>query len=525
MKKRIMSIILIGLLLTASVVSVNAGVGPGEKQENHVFNSSRIDLPSQFDLRNVSGKNYVTIVKNQSIFGTCWAFGALASMEGNLLMTGNWNASGEEGEPDLSEAHLVWWSGFSWCSNDDDPGYGLSALFGGGDYRMVSAYLSRGEGAVREKDAPYTYAPYHSFSYNSQQYRCIPPRYLTTYHHYYARDIEWYVAEEDLSNINTIKYKIMTEGAIGTCNVVGGGYGGCFNDTEGNKYIAYYQPPNTTTEPNHAVAIVGWDDDKFTNASLNDPSKKGAWLCKTSWGDWEHEHGYYWISYYDKWCCQHPKMGAVSFQDVEYQPYENIYYHDFHGWRDTMTDVFDVFNAFTAERKESLEAVSFYTAADDVDYTVRIFDRFEDGELKNIRSSISGTLDYTGFHTIDLDTPVELNKGDDFYINLKLSDGGYPIDRTSEVEALLGSRGITTIIKSSAERGESYYRSLLGNPSWHDLYDYEFTNSTWDGTANFCIKGLSANLDSGTVESDVTFTESCQNIEQQSLPSGSPTNN
>ena len=421
-------------------------------------------LPETFDLRDYNGNNYVTSVKSQQ-GGTCWTFGTMAGMESNLLMTGEWAAAGETGEPALAEYHLDWWNGFNQNYNADvnpTSGQGLE-VHQGGDYRVSTAYMSRGDGAVRDVDG--------------QSYSSPSDYHNPDFHIYYPMSVEWYTAGENLENIDLIKTKVMEYGVMPTCI--------CYSGSYINGEYEHYQPVSSDEEPNHSVSIIGWDDNRVVQGAPGN----GAWLTKNSWGSGWGIGGYFWISYYDKQACQNPEMGAVSFIDVIPMPYNNVYYHDYHGWRDTLTFASEAFNKFIAESGETLGAVSFFVAENNVDYTIKIYDNFNGTELQDELSIQTGNIEYSGLHTINLTTPVSLIEGNDFYVYVEFSAGGFAYDRTSDIPVLLGG-GSRTIVISSSNPDESYY---MDEGVWTDFYDYD-DPSGFQNTGNFCIKALTVTV-------------------------------
>ena len=222
----------------------------------------------------------------------------------------------------------------------------------------------------------------------------------------------------------------------------------------------YYRPDthsqyvNVTIPPNHAVSVVGWDDNYPKENFGIIPPGDGAWIVKNSWGTNFGENGFLYVSYYDQTFLQYIPdrifryATAIIIENTV--PYNKNYQYDLmwgEGF-DTGNSTASYMNVFEALDDDLIAAVGTYFNQSGINYTVEIF---VNDVLKLTQEGVSP---YLGYHTIKLNDYIPVKKGDVF--KAVITSNGVPFIDLSDTRVHY-TRNISFV-------------SIDGQP-WQDAYD------------------------------------------------------
>lgn len=416
---------------------------PSYKESNMQAPAVRAALPASY--RNVA---YITPVKNQGSYGTCWSFAPINAMEAGLIRSGAATTA-----VDMSELHLAYFfynpqtDPLGGTAGDKNVALGSNFLSRGGNTYFTTPHLASWQGAAAESLAPYSSAA-------SVLANGLPGSY----------------AYNDLAHLQNAQYINMSDADIvktllmqyGTA-VVSYYDSSTYRSADGRSYFN-----NSVTSTNHAVSIVGWDDN-YSRTNFRpgtQPVNNGAWIIKNSWGTSSGASGYFWISYEDVSIKGQP----AYFYDVEPATnYDNNYQYDGAAGRQTMSytgsSAVYMGNVFTANSNETLKAVSFYTWNLNLNYEIQVY--------KNVSTTpssgtpvysqvVSGNMPYIGYHTVKLPQAVQLSANEKYSVVIKLIGTQPSVACDSSY-----TNGNWIQFISATAPGQSYMGT--NGTSWYDL--------------------------------------------------------
>jgi len=338
------------------------------------------ELPEKYDLRE---QGYVSGVRNQGNFGTCWAFSAIGAVESRWMML-------EGIAQDLSEKNMATCNGY------------MNGINQGGNMYMASAYLTRLDGPLPEQADPY----YELTDTSRCRDKGSP---------------EAYVPEVRFlpDNREEVKRHIMNYGAVATSMHVGENQSDYYNPSD---YTWYY---NGDKPSDHGVLIVGWDDNKVVTGGPEVPETKGAWIIKNSWGPNSHDNGYFYLAYKDTRVLNSSSAYPHKWETTEI---DSLHHYDKLGMISSFGNQSEVMyglTRFDLQEGEVVEKIGTHINTYDSQVDIILYDEFDQqaGKPLNPVDSLKGQqVLYPGYHTFDLATD---EASGDLYVEIRYQTPGY----------------------------------------------------------------------------------------------------
>ena len=210
--------------------------------------------------------------------------------------------------------------------------------------------------------------------------------------------------------IDEVMKKAQTEGAEKTY----------LNFLEGAPGI-FAQYTYENVEPDHAVAIVGWDDNFAKESFLaeHQPPEDGAWIVRNSWGEGWGTDGYFYLSYYDQTIRIAETFEFETTPDETDTEHGIIMEHDMMPTSAYNSTLFEtpvyMANVLEADDDCVLEAVSALTGDLNTNVTVQVYQLSQDAEGPTegiLIDSTAASFKYAGYHRIALTRNIALKKGE-----------------------------------------------------------------------------------------------------------------
>ncbi|KAF2074007.1 hypothetical protein CYY_004683 [Polysphondylium violaceum] len=217
------------------------------------------DLPTSWDWRNVSGRSYVTITRNQHLpqyCGACWSFATTSALSDRIKMVQEF--------PEVNLAPQVLLNCLSGSSCDGgDPTSAYEYIFAKGIPDETCAPYE----AIDLECTPENICKNCAFDLDNPEAKCVAQPTYNTY----------FVEEHGLVNgSDAMMAEIYARGPIACGMEVTSAFeaytGGIFSDSTG-----------ATGQINHEISVIGWGSENGVD----------YWTVRNSWGTYFGELGFF----------------------------------------------------------------------------------------------------------------------------------------------------------------------------------------------------------------------------------------